>query len=302
MKLSLIIEARNIVTPLQATSIEGIINELLPVATISKPEVCDAYCKELLAREKQGGTLLGRGVYFPHARSQEGAELCIALGLSPAGINLNTPDDEPVHFVLLIVAPIEKNTAMLKARAAFIKLLLMEDFAKRILEAPTPEEVHRIIERSRISVGDTLTVNDIVNRDVITVNSSMTLRALLDLMFTQSVENLPVVDDGKLVGMVTGQEVLRLAIPKFTDELSSLRFIESRAPFDTILLHRDDTTVADIMETEILKSHTDVSLLQIAHMMASAHKPYVCIVDSADNETFVGLVSRRGLLTKVLVA
>ncbi len=302
MKLSLIIEPKNIVTPIEATTTIGIIEELLPHSGDDDAEVCDSFCKQLLAREEHGGTLLGGGLYFPHTRTTEGGEIRVALGLSPEGIDLDTPDGKPVKFVLLMVAPIEKNTALLKARAALIKFLIQDDCANKLLAAESSEEAHRIIRDNDVYIGDMLTVNDIVKRDVITVSSGMSLRRLLNLMFAKGIETLPVVEDGKLVGVVTGQEVLRLAIPKFADNISSLKFIESRAPFEAILQQRDEVTVSDIMEEDFLKAHTDVSLLQIAHLMATTGQRHVFIVESEDNETFVGIVSRRDLLTEVLVA
>ncbi len=302
MKLSLLIEPQNIVTPVASETPRGIIEELLAHAGAGDKDICDSYCKDVLAREEHGGTLLGGGVYFPHARTATDGEMKIAFGVSSKGIDLDTPDGEPVRYVLLIVAPVEKNTALLKARAAFIKFLLNKGNSKKIIEADSPQEVHKIIKENDVYIGDMLTVNDVVNSEIVSVEPDMTLRQLLNKMFVEELETLPVLEDGRIIGVVTGQEILRLAIPKFADRISSLKFIESRTPFEAILVQRDETTVADIMEKDFLKAHTDVSLLQIAHLMATTGRKYVYIVDEKDNETFIGIVSRRELLIKVLVA
>jgi len=81
-----------------------------------------------------------------------------------------------------------------------------------------------------------------------------------------------------------------------------LKFIESRTPFETILLQRDEATVNDIMERDFLKAHTEVSLLQIAHLMATTGQRTVFIVNSESDETFIGILNRRDLLMQVLVA
>lgn len=301
MKLSLFIEPRNIVIPLVAKTPEGIIEELLPYLGERDSKVCDVFCKEILAREAQGGTFLGGGLFFPHARTDTGGEVKIALGLSPEGIELDTPDGNPVRFVLLMVAPAERNTALLKARAALVKFLIQNGNAEALLSAKSADEVYEILKERDVYIGEMLTVNDVVRRDVVTIEPEMTLRQLLNLMFTKELETLPVVQNGKLVGVVTGQEVLRLAIPKFADGISSLKFIESRTPFEAILLQRDEAKAGEIMERDFLKAHTDVSLLQVAHLMATTGHRTVFIVDAEDDETFIGIVNRRDLLMQVLV-
>jgi predicted transcriptional regulator len=55
----------------------------------------------------------------------------------------------------------------------------------------------------------TLTVAALMSRDVVTVESTTSVEALADLLLTRGIEAVPVVDAGRLVGMVTKGDVLR---------------------------------------------------------------------------------------------
>lgn len=70
-------------------------------------------------------------------------------------------------------------------------------------------------------------VEDIMTREVVTISRDMTLREVAETFATQGVEGLPVVDDdGRVVGMVTRKDLLRLFIPEYLDMFEDLSFVE----------------------------------------------------------------------------
>jgi CBS domain-containing protein len=63
---------------------------------------------------------------------------------------------------------------------------------------------------------DGVTAADIMTAEVITVNADATVEEVMEIMDTKQIVRVPVLEDGKLVGVVSRPDVLRAAIePKF---------------------------------------------------------------------------------------
>ena len=63
---------------------------------------------------------------------------------------------------------------------------------------------------------DTITAAEIMTAEVITVNVDATVEEIMEIMDTKQIVRVPVLEDGKLVGVVSRPDVLRAAIePKF---------------------------------------------------------------------------------------
>ena len=63
---------------------------------------------------------------------------------------------------------------------------------------------------------DTITAAEIMTAAVITVNVDTTVEEIMEMMDTKRIVRVPVLEDGKLVGVVSRPDVLRAAIePKF---------------------------------------------------------------------------------------
>ncbi|MDP2673616.1 MAG: CBS domain-containing protein [Dehalococcoidia bacterium] len=63
---------------------------------------------------------------------------------------------------------------------------------------------------------DTVTAAEIMTAEVITVNADATVEEIMEIMDTKQIVRVPVLEDGKLAGVVSRPDVLRAAIePKF---------------------------------------------------------------------------------------
>jgi CBS domain-containing protein len=63
---------------------------------------------------------------------------------------------------------------------------------------------------------DSVTATEIMTAEVITVNTDATVEEIMEIMDTKQIVRVPVLEDGKLVGVVSRPDVLRAAIePKF---------------------------------------------------------------------------------------
>jgi mannitol/fructose-specific phosphotransferase system IIA component (Ntr-type) len=68
----------------------------------------------ILAREAAHNTGIGKGWACPHARSPTNGEIVCSLGWSPAGIDYGSPDNLPVHMVVMYFVPETQKNSYLK--------------------------------------------------------------------------------------------------------------------------------------------------------------------------------------------
>jgi PTS system nitrogen regulatory IIA component len=72
-------------------------------------------------------------------------ELVVAFGRSRKGIDFNAMDGKPVHLFFLLMAPENSAGLHLKALARISRMLKDGVFRKRLLEAPSEQELRAAI-------------------------------------------------------------------------------------------------------------------------------------------------------------
>ncbi|MHC4933764.1 MAG: PTS sugar transporter subunit IIA [Planctomycetota bacterium] len=127
---------------LTAANKDAAIAELAAVIATS-PEVKEA--DELLGaireREEIMSTGIGLGIAIPHAKIPSVTEFVVALGKSSRGIEFNSLDGKPVHFVVMIAGPDNQQERYLQLLAR-ITLKLKDSAVRRSLtEAQSVEEI-----------------------------------------------------------------------------------------------------------------------------------------------------------------
>jgi mannitol/fructose-specific phosphotransferase system IIA component (Ntr-type) len=113
----------------------------------------DLYAK-LLEREGQGSTAIGRGVAIPHCKLPHLERPLVAVGLVPSGVDVETPDREPVRLVFMVVSPESSPAEHLQSLAAIAKWLKDDRNLERIRGATTKEEVTAALLRGPSDGGD----------------------------------------------------------------------------------------------------------------------------------------------------
>ena len=79
--------------------------------------------------------------------------------------------------------------------AVFVDILTERDVLKRVVdEGRKPEET---------------LVKDVMSKPLITISSEASLENAIELMFKHKIKKLPVVENGKLVGLVTFTDLVR---------------------------------------------------------------------------------------------
>lgn len=101
------------------------------------PEVSDRerVLQAVLEREKIVSTGIGLGVAVPHAKIAEVTEFVVAYGRSREGIDFGSIDDRPVHHVVLIVGPPDRQQRYLQFLAIVFTKLKQQDLRKALENA-----------------------------------------------------------------------------------------------------------------------------------------------------------------------
>ena len=104
------------------------------------PSAGDLQAK-LLERELQGSTAIGKGVAIPHCKLPRLERVVVAVALLPNGVEVDSPDRQPVRLLFLVISPESSPAAHLQSLAAISRWLKDESNLERIRRATTADEV-----------------------------------------------------------------------------------------------------------------------------------------------------------------
>jgi mannitol/fructose-specific phosphotransferase system IIA component (Ntr-type) len=116
----------------------------------SAPEVSDRerVLQAVQEREKIVSTGIGLGVAVPHAKIPEVSEFVVAYGRSRLGIDFGSIDDRPVHHVVLIVGPPDRQQRYLQFLATVTLKLKQQALRKDLEEAADPAALYQVLLRA----------------------------------------------------------------------------------------------------------------------------------------------------------
>lgn len=143
-------------------------------------------------------------------------------------------------------------------------------------------------------------VADIMERAVVTVGPKATVKELAVLLRDKDVRGLPVVDEGRLVGVVTEGDIVAqdadLHFPHYIQFLDSFIYLESTKKFEERLKKAVGTTVGDIMTDEVFSVAPQDPMSAAATLMRD-HK--INLVPVVDGDKLVGIVTRHDVIANL---
>ena len=87
-----------------------IIEELLDVAAAqNKVTNRDQALKDLIEREQYLSTGFENGLAVPHAKTEAVSEMILIFGLSRDGIDFDSLDGQPTHFIFMLLSPMDTS-------------------------------------------------------------------------------------------------------------------------------------------------------------------------------------------------
>lgn len=121
-----------------AHSKAAIISEIAALLTSIDP---DQAMEVIMERERLGSTGIGHGIAIPHGRLPELNEPIVAVARHATGVDFDAIDGQPVHIIVLLLAPDNADKAHLELLAHLARILQQKHMREAIMQADSPEAV-----------------------------------------------------------------------------------------------------------------------------------------------------------------
>jgi mannitol/fructose-specific phosphotransferase system IIA component (Ntr-type) len=273
MRLSSLLNPKLVRCNLAAKTKEEALSEMAGILAAAEPSLSQAELLAALAeREKLGPFSMGKGIAFPHARTEKVKDFSIVLGTSTEGLDFRAPDGHLVHVVILFAIPKKHSNLYLHTLAAFLNFFTAEGNLKRVLEAKTGEEMIASIDALSTRGRETVVLHAPAGAPAGLTPQATVAKALEALAASRS-ESLPVVDaDGNLVGELTSAAILQLALRDHLLALSAPGVLSPGPSLEKALRQHADSsihTVAGLVATNGFRTvQEDDTPLQMAASLA----------------------------------
>lgn len=110
----------------------------------------------VMAREQAHNTGIGKGWACPHARSSRDGELVCSVGWSPGGVDYGSPDNEPVHIMVMYFVPDRQKNAYLKEISSLAKAIQTQAGLQDLKSLPDLGEVRdRLLDAIHVALEST---------------------------------------------------------------------------------------------------------------------------------------------------
>jgi CBS domain-containing protein len=149
----------------------------------------------------------------------------------------------------------------------------------------------------------TLTARDIMTPDPVAVATSMTVTDAARMMVDKRVGALPVVDEGKLVGIVSEGDLImqdvKMEFPTYIHLLDGLiMYPPATARFESELKKAIGATVGDVMTSKPVIVQADTSVEDIATLMVDRDVSRVPVLEG---EKLIGIVSKSDIVRSLII-
>lgn len=143
-----------------------------------------------------------------------------------------------------------------------------------------------------------LTATDIMTRPVTTIRPNETLSSAEQMLVNAHVNGLPVVEHGRLVGIITRSDFVRIPVLlEALDGYVSERMVWSgngmrSGEVTSFRAHLDDLEVKDVMTTQVATCNPETPVAEIAGSMIRHHVHRLVVM----KDTPVGMVESLDLV------
>ena len=137
-------------------------------------------------------------------------------------------------------------------------------------------------------------VGEVMTREVVTVEPATPVTEIGRLMWNHHLSGVPVVQDGRLVGIVSELDLLardaNLHAPNYLRVLDIMIPLGSKRHFDDEVRRALATTAGEVMTREVVATAPDVDLADAASLMLERRVNPLPVID--EQGRLVGIISR----------
>lgn len=146
MKIDEILKKDSIIANLVGTNKQEVLHEITNFLQDQKLiNDKETLFKTLTEREKLGSTGIGENVAIPHGKSDELSQIVTVFGRSLNGVDFESLDQKPVHFVCMVIAPSNSTGQHLKALARISRLFKNQDLRNSILKMQDADQIYSLL-------------------------------------------------------------------------------------------------------------------------------------------------------------
>jgi mannitol/fructose-specific phosphotransferase system IIA component (Ntr-type) len=102
----------------------------------------EAVLEAILEREKLLSTGFGLGLAIPHAKLKVVKDFVVGIGIHRDGVPFDSLDEQPVHILVMILGPDQRQDEYLKVLSRVTNFL--KDKRDRLLEISSPQQVYEL--------------------------------------------------------------------------------------------------------------------------------------------------------------
>ena len=141
------------------------------------------------------------------------------------------------------------------------------------------------------------TAKDIMTEEVITIDPGTSVEEAAELMSQYNVSGLPVLENGKLVGIVTEKDLIikdkKLHFPEYINLIGGIIYLESYKKFQEEFKKYIAVKVNDLMTKHVETINPDTPVSEIAELMSREEVNRLPVLDG---DELVGIVTRGDLI------
>jgi nitrogen PTS system EIIA component len=146
MKIDEILKKESVIADIAGKNKSDVIKEMTECLKQNNTIKDDqALYTTLMEREKLGSTGIGENVAIPHGKSDELSQIITVFARSLSGIDFESLDQKPVHFVCMVIAPAHSTGQHLKVLARISRLFKNQTFREGILRAEDSNAIYSIV-------------------------------------------------------------------------------------------------------------------------------------------------------------
>ncbi|OJF77256.1 MAG: sodium:proton exchanger [Treponema sp. CETP13] len=132
---------------LKATTKDEVLTEMVTLLSNSrKVHNSKRVLEDIKERESIMTTGLERGLAIPHAKTNGVDSICIAIGISKAGIEFGAPDGNRSNLFVMVASPKKNASPHLQTLAAISGALRSEKVLNSVINATEPQQVVDILD------------------------------------------------------------------------------------------------------------------------------------------------------------
>ncbi len=118
--------------------IEELLDLLVEAGKVTDRETA---LKDLIEREKYLSTGFENGLAVPHAKSKAVTEMVMSFGLSREGIDFDSLDGKPTHFIFLLLSPPDISGPHIQTLALIARNFQKTEIIDKVLRVQTVDEL-----------------------------------------------------------------------------------------------------------------------------------------------------------------